>query len=255
VRPCLLVPIYDHREPIGDVVRSLEPHGLPLIVVDDGSAEPTRRELAALAALYPWIELLRRDRNGGRGAALRDGYRLAGKRGFTHAVQLDADGQHEAADVPRFLEAAREQPGALVLGRPVFDDSAPRSRLYARKLSQGLVWLETLSFAIHDPLCGFRCFPLEPTLALLAERELGDHMEFDPEIIVRLLWRGLPIVNVPTPVIYREGGLSHFKNVADTARIAGVHARLLAGMLPRAPRLIRRSWATRGAVAESGRGT
>jgi hypothetical protein len=110
-----------------------------------------------------------------------------------------------------------------------------------------------LSFAIRDPLCGFRCFPLEPTLALLAERALGDHMEFDPEIAVRLAWRGLAVVNVPIPVVYRAGGLSHFKNVADTLRIAAAHARLVAGMLPRAPWLMARWFGRGSAAANSGR--
>jgi len=240
VKPCLLIPNYDHGATMPELVKGLEPYGLPLIVVDDGSAEPTRRVLESLAASHSWIELHRRATNGGRGAALRDGYRHAARAGYTHALQLDADGQHAAVDVPRMLEAAAAQPDALVLGRPLFDDSAPRSRLQARKLSQGLVWLETLSFAIRDPLCGFRCFPLEATVALLAERELGDHMEFDPEIVVRLLWRGLPVVNVPTRVVYHQGGLSHYQNVRDTVRIAGAHARLLAGMLPRSPRLVAR---------------
>ena len=249
MKPCLLIPIYDHGENIGGVVRGLAPHGLPLIIVDDGSGEPTRRELEALASLHPWIELHRRPRNGGRGAALRDGYRHAARRGYSHALQLDADGQHDPADVPRLLEAAEREPDALVLGRPLFDSTAPRSRLYGRKLSQVLVWLETLSFAIRDPLCGFRCFPLAPTIELLAERELGDHMEFDPEIAVRLVWRGVPVRNVDTRVVYHEGGLSHYQLVADTLRIARAHARLVLGMLPRSPRLVGRWFRRRDAAA------
>ncbi len=250
MKPCLLIPIFDHGDTIGDVVRGLAPHRLPLIIVDDGSGESTQRELAALAALHPWIDLHRRPHNGGRGAALRDGYQIAKRRGFSHALQLDADGQHDPADVPRLLEAARENPGAFVLGRPLFDKSAPRSRLYGRKLSQGLVWLETLSFAIRDPLCGFRCFPLADTVALLSERALGDHMEFDPELAVRLLWRGVRVVNVPTRVVYHPGGLSHYAPVRDTLRIAGAHARLVVGMLPRSPRLIAR-WFERSDAAET----
>lgn len=241
MKPCLLIPIYDHGETIGAVVAGLARYELPLVIVDDGSGEPTRRELEALASRYPWVELHRRPHNGGRGAALRDGYRHAAKAGYSHALQLDADGQHATEDVPSLLEAARRAPRALVLGRPIFDDSAPRIRLFGRKFSQGLVWLETLSFAIRDPLCGFRCFPLAPTVALLERHPLGDHMEFDPEIVVRLVWKGLPVVNVPTRVVYHEGGLSHYAGVRDTLRIAGVHARLVAGMLPRSPWLIARS--------------
>ena len=240
MRPCLLIPIYDHGDTIRGVVESLAYLDLPLLIVDDGSGVHTRRELELLAEEHDWVDVHRRPYNGGRGAALRTGYRLAFGRGFSHAVQLDADAQHDARDVPRLLEAAQKDPRALVLGRPVFDESAPALRMFGRKFSQGLVWLETLSFAIEDPLCGFRCFPLAATVDLLEDDELGDRMDFDPEIAVRLYWRGVPIVSVPTRVRYHEGGLSHFAPVYDTWLIAQAHGRLVAGMLTRAPSLLAR---------------
>lgn len=252
IRPCLLIPIFDHGAEVGAVLESLAGYGLPCLVIDDGSGKATRERLDALAAELPWVRLFRRARNGGRGAALRDGYALAGRLGFTHALQLDADGQHDAADVPRMLDAANADPEALVLGRPIFDASAPKSRLYGRKVSQFFVWLETLSFAIRDPLCGFRCFPLAPTLELLDLQPLGDRMDFDPEIAVRLVWRGLRVVNVPTHVVYRAGGLSHFEPVADTLRIARAHSRLVFGMVPRAPWLLARAIWRAFASRESG---
>lgn len=240
MNPCLLIPIYDHGETIAAVVDSLAYLDLPCLIVDDGSGAATRAALEKIAGRCDWVRVERRERNGGRGAALRTGYRLAASLGYSHAVQVDADGQHEPRDVPRLLEAAQKDPNALVLGRPIFDDSAPRLRLYGRMLSQGLVWLETLSFAIEDPLCGFRCFPLAPTVALLDEHPLGDRMDFDPEIAVRLYWQGLPIVSVPTRVRYHEGGLSHFAPAYDSWLIAKAHGRLVAGMLPRAAELVRR---------------
>lgn len=245
-RPGLLIPIYDHGATIRGVVESLAYLDLPCLIVDDGSGAATREELARLAAEYDWVRVHRRPHNGGRGAALRTGYRLLFEQGMTHAVQLDADAQHDAGDVPRLLEAAQKDPQALVLGRPIFDESAPALRMFGRKFSQGLVWLETLAFAIEDPLCGFRCFPLAPTVRLLARNDLGDRMDFDPEIVVRLYWEGLRIVSVPTRVRYHEGGLSHFAPVRDTWRIARVHARLVAGMLPRAPGLLARHRGDRG---------
>lgn len=245
MKPCLLIPVYEHGAEVGEVLKGLAPTGLRCLVVDDGSGEPTRAALDELASANPWIELYRRTENGGRGAALRDGYRLAGRLGFTHVLQLDADGQHDPRDVARLLEAARAHPDALVLGRPIFDASAPALRLHARKLSQGLVWLETLSFAIRDPLCGFRCFPLRTTLRLIDRTPMGDRMDFDPEIAVRLHWAGLRIVSVPTRVVYREGGVSHYDVVFDTWLIARAHARLVAGMLVRAPLLLGRRFARR----------
>jgi glycosyltransferase involved in cell wall biosynthesis len=237
VKPCLLIPIYEHGSTIRGVVESLAYLDLPLLIVNDGSGPATRDELLRIEQDYDWVRVEHRERNGGRGAALRTGYRLAASQGYSHAVQLDADGQHESRDVPRLLEAAQKDPGALVLGRPLFDDSAPAIRLFGRKISQFWVWVETLSFAIEDPLCGFRCFPLEPTLRLLERHPLGDRMDFDPEIAVRLYWEGLPIASVPTRVRYREGGLSHFRAGHDSWLIARAHVRLVGGMLLRAPAL------------------
>ena len=236
--PWLVIPCFEHGEALRGVVASLAGFGLRALVVDDGSGPATREVLASLAAAHPWLEVHRHEANRGKGAAVVTGYRLAAARGASHALQLDADGQHDAADVPRFLDAMAKQPEALVLGAPVFDQSVPRSRLYGRQLSRGLVWLFTLSFAIRDPLCGFRGIPLAATLALLARQRLGERMDFDPELAVRLYWEGLEVVNLPTRVHYPEGGLSHFDVVWDDLRLAGLYVRLGGGMLRRAPRLL-----------------
>lgn len=227
MKPCLLIPIYNHGATIGAVVEALASLDLPCLIVDDGCDAATRAELDRVEARHEWVEVLPLARNGGRGVALRAGYRHAAARGMTHAIQVDADGQHDAADVPHFLKAAKEHPGALVVGEPIFDESAPRSRLYGRKLSQWLVWLETFSFAIHDPLCGFRCFPLASTVALLDTVQTGNRMDFDVDIVVRMAWAGVPIVNVPTHVVYHAGGISHFQMVRDNARLVALHTRLV----------------------------
>jgi len=226
VKACLGIPIYDHGETIGAVVESLAPLKLPCIIVDDGSGKWTRAELDRLEARHSWLEVIHHRENRGRGAAMRTAYRAAGQRGMTHVVQLDADGQHTAVDVPRFLEAARAQPDALVLGEPIFDDSIPWHRRHGRKLSKGIVWIETWSTAVHDPLCGFRCIPLTPTLSLLDRVRFGDRMDFDPELVIRLVRAGVPVVNVPTAVRYPEGGVSHFRMVEDNLRIAWTYVRL-----------------------------
>ncbi len=232
MNPCLLIPIFDHKEEIGGVVASLASAQLPCLIVDDGSGSATRAVLADLASQYPWVEVHRRPRNGGRGAALKTGYRHAHERGFSHALQLDADGQHDARDVPAFLAAMAEAPDALVLGAPIFDASAPKARLYGRQLSRGMVWLTTCSFDVRDPLCGFRGIPLAATVAWLDRHTSGDHMEFDPELVIGLHRAGIPVRNVPTHVVYRHGGLSHFDAVRDNARLTAVYTRSLANLLP-----------------------
>jgi hypothetical protein len=155
-------------------------------------------------------------------------------------VQVDADGQHDVRDVPEFLAAAERTPDALVLGVPRFDATAPRSRLYGRRLSVFWARVETLSGVVQDPLCGFRCLPLAPTVALLARTPLGDRMEFDLQLVVRLVWAGLPVVSIPTRVTYFRDGLSHFRPWQDNVLISWAHARLGFGMVRRLPVLLGR---------------
>lgn len=240
MNPCLLIPIYDHGSTIRRVVESLETADLPLVIVNDGSGLATRTTLDRIASDFEWVDLRHHAVNRGKGAALATGYRAAAGRGFTHVIQLDADGQHEAADVKRFLAAAHQFPDALVLGRPIFDQSAPRRRVYARRLSQGLVWLATLSREVRDPLCGFRCIPLSSTLALMDQTVMGEHMEFEPELAVRLVWEGIPVVNLDTRVRYYPDGISHFDVLRDYLRMAWLYVRLVLGMLTRVRRLAAR---------------
>jgi len=241
LKACVLIPIYDHKDEIRGVLERLAPLGLPCIVVDDGSGSETRMVLDAAEKEYRWLEVYHRDFNGGRGAALTSGYRLASKRGFSHAIQLDADGQHDARDVPRFVAAIEANPDALVLGAPIFDATIPKSRLYGRQLSRFMVWLTTLSLDVSDPLCGFRGVPLDATLALIQRVALGQHMEFDPQLVIRLHWSGVRVINLPTRVVYDREGLSHFDFVRDNLRLIGVYARALGGMLLRFPWLLLRA--------------
>lgn len=235
-----MIPCYEHGAALAGVADALARYALPGVVVDDGSGPATREALAAIARRHPWLRVHRHAANRGKGGALATGYRFAAEHGATHALQLDADGQHDAADVPRFLDAMRKAPDALVLGVPVFDASVPKSRLYGRQLSRAIVWLATLSFEIRDPLCGFRGIPLEPTLALMARVRLGERMDFDPELAVRLVWDGVPVVGLRTRVRYPEGGVSHFDVVRDDLRLAWLYLRLGAALPRRAPGLVAR---------------
>ena len=238
---CIVIPIYNHKDAITGTVAQLLRHGLPIIVVDDGSDEPTQRVLAQLAAEHAGtLTLLRLPVNGGKGAAVMAGLRAARRAGHTHALQIDADGQHDAADVPRFLDAARAEPHAVILGQPVFDESVPRSRLYGRYVTHVWVWIETLSLSIRDSMCGFRLYPLDAACALIDSVDLPTRMDFDIAILVRLHWRGLAFHGIPTRVTYAADGVSHFDVLWDNVRISAAHARLVAGMLGRLPLLLAR---------------
>ncbi len=240
MNPCLVLSIYNHGGTISAVIEGLEPLGLPCLIIDDGSDAETREVLVKLAARFPWVSVERLPSNSGRGAALKLGFRMAAERGFTHALQIDADGQHDPYEAPALLEAARRRPGALVLGVPIFGPDIPRSRLYGHWVSRFWVWIETWSFAIRDSLCGFRCFPLDPTVRLLARVECGDRMDFDTEIAVRLYWDGISVESVPVHTRYFSDGISHFDLFWDNVRISWLHTRLFFGMLLRAPLLLAR---------------
>ncbi|WP_175756645.1 glycosyltransferase family 2 protein [Burkholderia ambifaria] len=238
---CIVIPIYNHRDAIAGTLARLIVHGLPILVVDDGSDEPTRRVLAALAAQYAGsVTLLRLPVNGGKGAAVMAGMRAARTRGYRHAIQIDADGQHDADDVPKFVAAAQAEPDAVILGRPRFDDSVPKARLYGRYLTHVWVWIETLSLDIPDAMCGFRLYPVDAVCELIDTVSMPTRMAFDSEILVRLHWRGLAFRTIATRVVYPADGVSHFDVWRDNVRISASHTRLVAGMLVRAPMLLTR---------------
>jgi glycosyltransferase involved in cell wall biosynthesis len=229
MRVCAIIPTYNNPHTVAEVVARVRAHLDDVVVVDDGSVEPARSVVAGLAAAGR-CHVVVRAHTGGKGAADKTGLAWARAHGFAYALLIDADLQHDADDIPKLLAAIRDVPeGTLVLAQPVFDDSAPRGRLRARKITKFMAVVETLGFKTGDPLCGFRVYPVE---AALRTRTRGDAMDFDPEIAVRLVWQGAHIVHVPTPVVYRTGGVSHYRGVTDTILIAGAHVRLcLEGLL------------------------
>ncbi|AHV34082.1 glycosyltransferase family 2 protein [Aeromonas dhakensis] len=231
MNPCILIPCYNHAGPLAAVLARLAEFKLPCLLVDDGSEPVAAAALDALAAQHPWVSLLRHPHNQGKGGAVMTGLRRAHELGFSHALQVDADGQHDLTDLPALLAEARQHPAALVSGRPLYDDSVPKGRLYGRYITHVWVWIETLSFAIKDSMCGFRVYPLASTCALLERVALGRRMDFDTEVMVRLHWAGVPMRFVPTRVIYPVDGRSHFRLFRDNLDISWMHTRLVCRLL------------------------
>jgi glycosyltransferase involved in cell wall biosynthesis len=221
-------------------VDALKPLGLPCRIVDDGSDVASQHVLAQIAARESWVTLQRLPVNQGKGGAVMAGCEAALAAGFTHAVQIDADGQHDVADLPRLLEQARRHPQALVSGQAVYDESVPRSRQYGRYITHVWVWINTLSFEIRDSMCGLRVYPLAAACSIWRRHRIGRRMDFDTEILVRLSWSGVSIINMPTRVTYPADGVSHFRLLRDNVYISLMHARLFAGMLLRLPLLLGR---------------
>lgn len=236
-KPCAVIPVYNHEHALPLVVDALRQHGLPCVLVDDASSPACAQVMDQLATQLD-VHLVRLAVNQGKGGAVMAGLREAGRLGFSHALQVDADGQHDLADVQRFLAAAQARPGELICGYPQYDESVPKSRLYARYLTHVWVWINSLSLSIRDGMCGFRVYPLAPTLALTETTRLGKRMDFDPEVLVRLAWRNQPMHWLPTKVHYPLDGLSHFRLFHDNALISKMHAKLFFGMLLRAPLIL-----------------
>jgi len=234
-----VIPCYNHPDTIGFMVDAVRKLGLQVVVVDDGSDAVCARAVDELAALQGAARgLVRLVQNQGKGGAMMAGLRQAQALGYTHALQIDADGQHDVADIPKFLAASSQRPQAVVCGEPVYDASVPKGRLYGRYATHIWVWINTLSLDIRDSMCGFRVYPLAPVVQLIDQVKLGRRMDFDPELLVRLHWRGIPLVSLPTRVSYPMDGISHFKLLLDNVLISHMHARLLLGMLLRLPLLL-----------------
>jgi glycosyltransferase involved in cell wall biosynthesis len=240
---CAIVPTFNHHRVLREVTDRLSDAGLPVFVVDDGSTHAARAVIAALAPTG--VQVLRHETNRGKGAAVATGVARAAACGFTHALQVDADGQHDLAALPRLIGAWRRHPEALIAGDPVFDGSAPASRRIGRQVTRFWTAVETLSLDLPDTMCGMRIYPLAPVSALASRVRLGQRMEFDTEILVRLVWAGVPIVRVPVAVRYPADNLSNFELFSDNLRISLMHARLVlelpfhaAGLLRRRPVVI-----------------
>ncbi|BFM21752.1 glycosyltransferase family 2 protein [Gilvimarinus japonicus] len=239
VKCCAVIPVYKHAHVVEPCVRQLRAQGVTCVLVNDGGdadASATLRRLCDDTG----SELCEQFPNGGKGSAVLLGMQHAQRLGFTHALQIDADGQHEVSDAPKLIAMATRHPQAVISGVPQYDQSVPRLRLYCRYLTHVWVWIETLSFDIRDSMCGFRVYPLAPTLTLARAVTLGSRMDFDTEVLVRLHWRGVTIMSVPTRVVYPEHGISNFRLWGDNVAISWMHTRLVLGMLARSPMLLAR---------------
>lgn len=218
-----LVPFYNHPQNIKALIATLKTYELPIIVVDDGSDEASKQILAELERTEG-ILLLTRAQNGGKGIAMKDGFKFASERGFSHVLQIDADFQHDAALIGEFLRESEAYPQSIVCANPIYGDDAPKSRVYGRKITNFWVAINTLSLGIKDAMCGFRIYPLE-LLKKAATKSKTNRMEFDIEILVNAVRQGIDVRWIDTYVRYEKGGVSHFKMLRDNALISFMHAK------------------------------
>lgn len=235
----VLIPSYNTGAKLFDTIADARRHWHSVWVVVDGSTDGTGETLAQRSRHERGLRVIRRRQNGGKGAAVLDGLLAAAADGFTHVLIMDADGQHPAASIPEFMAASHQNPGAMILGVPVFDRSAPRLRVIGRRVSNAWTKVETLG-AVGDSLFGFRVYPIAALKAVMESSRWMRRFDFDVEAAVRLCWHGVPAINRAAPVRYfraDEGGISHFRYGRDNIVLAAMHARLMGGFFGRLPRL------------------
>ena len=236
----VLIPSYNPGPKVYDTVRGARTHWNPVWVVIDGSTDGTIDGLQAMAKEDDGLRVIVLPQNCGKGAAVLHGLDMAAAEGFTHALTMDSDGQHPADLIPEFMAQSQRHPGSMVLGKPVFDASAPALRVKGRQVSNWWANLETLWAGIGDSLFGFRVYPVEPLRAVMRGQRWMRRFDFDPEAVVRLCWRGVTPLNVDAPVRYfsaDEGGVSHFRYLRDNTLFTLMHTRLFLGFVLRLPLL------------------
>jgi glycosyltransferase involved in cell wall biosynthesis len=238
VKQGFLIPVYRHAKIAGPLAEKLAAFGLPIILVDDGNDEESGVCLVEWAAKIPQCTLVRLEKNSGKGEAFAKGLEKAAELGLDHVLQLDADGQHDTSKVVFFLEEAERNPEKIICGIPEFDASAPKSRVNGRKVSNFWAAIVTLSGELKDALCGFRVYPVLPSLSIMKNPLVDRRMGFDAEILVRLYWKGIFPVFYPVHVSYPADGISNFRIVRDNVHISWMFTRLFVGMLIRLPLLL-----------------
>jgi len=236
-----LIPVYRHGKTACSLAERLAALGLPVIIVDDGNDEETKTLLADCAAKTRGVTLVSLKKNSGKGGAVTAGFKKAVEMGLTHVLQIDADGQHDEGKIALFLEESAKHPDMIICGYPEFDETAPKSRVTGRKISNFWASVVTLSAEFKDVLCGFRVYPVDASLRVTHSLFFDKRMGFDAEILARLYWKKVFPLYHPVKVSYPSDGVSNFHMVRDNVRISIMFSRLFFGMILRLPLLIARN--------------
>lgn len=243
MKACILIPSYNTgpllKQTVGDALSVYD----DVIVVIDGSTDGSADDLDVLATGQPSKNLhtIIWNENSGKGSAVCAGVNEALKRGFTHAITMDADGQHPVSHICQFIEMGNRYPEAMILGDPIYDESAPAFRVNGHKISNWWANLFTLWWGIGDSLFGMRLYPLVPLKRVFESTGWARRFDFDPEVAVRLCWNQVPVLNLPTPVKYlteEEGGVSHFHYWRDNVLLTWMYFRILLEFIVRLPMLL-----------------
>lgn len=237
-KPCILIPVYRHGKACVQVVESILQYGIPIILVDDGNAEEAKAFLRSIKNSHPQVEIVTLSKNMGKGGAFKAGVIFAKNAGFSHILQIDADGQHDSKRIPFFLEKSFSSPEKLICGYPEYDESAPGHRKNAHAFANTWCAIITWSRKITDALCGFRVYPTEPTYRFVQKKFFDKRMGFDVEILIKLMWSGVDVEFYPVKVTYPSDGISNFHAFRDNVRISWVFTKLCLKMILLSPYLL-----------------
>lgn len=235
MKQAFVIPVYNHGNTLENVVSALEQYKLPILVVDDGNDEENKKYISLVSQNYKSVTVITNKRNRGKGYSICKAVKEAHKMGITHLFQIDADGQHDTQSTcANFLEESKSHPEALICGYPEFDASLPAARAKAKKISNG--YTEFLAFEkVKDSMCGYRIYPVEPFYKICTRAWIDSHMGFDSEILIRMIWAGVPVIYKAVRVTYPVGGKSNFRVVRDNIHISFMFTRLTIGMWLRYP--------------------
>ncbi|WOO42328.1 glycosyltransferase family 2 protein [Rubellicoccus peritrichatus] len=236
----VVIPSYNTGRILVDTIREALKHWQPVWLFVDGSTDDSFRCFLDSPEDWPGLSVFVSSENEGKGATAIRAAKEAEHAGFTHMLLMDADGQHPAKEIARFMGLSRSAPEAMILGQPVYGDDAPWVRLAGRQLSVGMVWLETLGGGVGDPLVGFRVYPVKALLEAADNTRFARRYDFDPEMAVRLFWRGTRPIRARISVIYvspEAGGISHFHYLRDNLFMIWLHLRLIIAFIPKCIRV------------------
>jgi len=235
-RRLVILPSYNSGPLLATTALQVLAHWRPVWIVLDGSTDSSVAEIEALAAREDGLRVIRLLHNQGKGAAVLRALQEAEPLGFTHALIMDADGQHPAGEIVPFMQLSAAFPEAMILGMPVFGPDAPPERVKGRRVGNWFANLETLWGGVRDSLFGFRLYPVAPARRILESIRTARRFDFDTELAVRLFWDGAQPLNRPVAVTYparQSGGVTHFRYLRDNLLLAGTHTRLCLLLFPR----------------------
>jgi len=210
---CVIIPCYNHDDTLSQVLDKIS---LPVIVVDDGSTIPVVVDVHTL---------IRLEKNSGKAKALQVGFKKAASFGFTHAITLDADAQHDASFIDTFLALAEKNPNDLITGVRDFSlAEIPEKRRFLNKFANFWFKFETKTI-LTDTQCGYRCYPLD----LIENLKVSfGRYAYEAEILVKTVWAGRKILTIEIPTIYTQKSLatSHYKPFKDTFQMSIMNSKL-----------------------------